>query len=294
MAPHRSLRHEDYTVGWICALPVEFAAAIQMLDEEHYPLPQDNTDIGAYTFGNIGKHNIVVACLPLGQTGTNAAAVVAERIRSRFKYIRFGLLVGIGGGVPSIRDIRLGDVVVSQPNSGNGGVVQYDFGKSTPSGFKQTGFLNTPPPILLNALAQYQAKNLDKRGGLTSHLFKPALTHLPATNDLTDDVLFEATYNHSGSSTCEDCDKERIVKRPMRNEGENMIHYGTIASGNQVIRDGTIRDRLSAELGGILCFEMEAAGLMNNFPCLVIRGICGRYFSTIASSQWIFAPCSSV
>jgi hypothetical protein len=33
------------------------------------------------------------------------------------------------------------------------------------------------------------------------------------------------------------------------------------------------RDKISQDLGGVLCFEMEAAGLMNNFPCLVIRGI---------------------
>ena len=40
------------------------------------------------------------------------------------------------------------------------------------------------------------------------------------------------------------------------------------------MKDGVTRDRLSSELGGVLCFEMEAAGLMNSFPCLVIRGIC--------------------
>lgn len=53
------------------------------------------------------------------------------------------------------------------------------------------------------------------------------------------------------------------------------VHYGLIASGNQVIRDATFRDKLNKDLGGnVLCFEMEAAGLMNNFPCIVIRGIC--------------------
>ncbi|KAF2189136.1 hypothetical protein K469DRAFT_502111, partial [Zopfia rhizophila CBS 207.26] len=55
---------------------------------------------------------------------------------------------------------------------------------------------------------------------------------------------------------------------------EVTIHYGTIASGNQVMKDGVTRDRLNAELGGVLCFEMEAAGLVNDFPCLVVRGIC--------------------
>ncbi|KAK1838827.1 ankryin repeat protein [Colletotrichum chrysophilum] len=40
-----------------------------------------------------------------------------------FPNMRIGLMVGIGGGAPSQKhDIRLGDVVVSTPNSGRGGV----------------------------------------------------------------------------------------------------------------------------------------------------------------------------
>jgi len=50
-----------------------------------------------------------------------------------------------------------------------------------------------------------------------------------------------------------------------------MVHYGTIASGNQVMRDGATRDQVSSEFGGVLCFEMEAAGLINAFPCLTVR-----------------------
>jgi hypothetical protein len=38
------LKIEDYTVGWISALPIELAAAAEMLDEEHQDLPQDPTD----------------------------------------------------------------------------------------------------------------------------------------------------------------------------------------------------------------------------------------------------------
>lgn len=64
-----------------------------------------------------------------------------------------------------------------------------------------------------------------------------------------------------------------------------VVHYGTIASGNQVIKTAVERDRLSAELGGVFCFEMEAAGLMNSFPCLVIRGICD-YADSHKNKQW--------
>jgi nucleoside phosphorylase len=51
------------------------------------------------------------------------------------------------------------------------------------------------------------------------------------------------------------------------------VHYGVIASGNELIKNAAERDRLGEALGA-KCVEMEAAGLMNEFPCIVIRGIC--------------------
>lgn len=125
MASRRRLRGGDYSVGWVCALPIELAAAQIMLDEEHEHLGQDVDDANIYTLGQIGEHNIVIACLPAGQMGTNSAAAVAVQMKLAFKSIRFSLMIGIGGGVPSREpDIRLGDVVVSQPHMGRSGVVQ--------------------------------------------------------------------------------------------------------------------------------------------------------------------------
>ena len=51
------------------------------------------------------------------------------------------------------------------------------------------------------------------------------------------------------------------------------------------MRSAAERDKVSAELGGVLCFEMEAAGLMNSFPCLVISGICD-YADKHKNYQW--------
>ena len=151
-------------MGWVCALPIELAAAQEMLDEEHESLHHDADDTNIYTLGRIGEHNVVVACLPDGQSGTASAAAVAMQMKSAFKSIRFGLMVGIGGGVPSGEaDIRLGDVVVSRPHQTHGGVVQYDFGKATPSGFERTGILNTPPTILLNALSNLRANHVREK-----------------------------------------------------------------------------------------------------------------------------------
>ena len=45
-----------------------------------------------------------------------------------------------------------------------------------------------------------------------------------------------------------------------------------------------MRDLIAQEFD-ILCFEMEAAGLMDQLPCLVIRGICD-YCDSHKSKQW--------
>jgi nucleoside phosphorylase len=99
------------------------------------------------------------------------------------------------------------------------------------------------------------------------------------------DQLFEAEYDHRGNdSTCENCDMSRLVHRATRSRDVPIVYYGLIASGNQVMRHGRTRDRLGGELN-VLCFEMEAAGLMDNFPCLVIRGICD-YADSHKNKQW--------
>ncbi|XTI92812.1 purine and uridine phosphorylase [Cenococcum geophilum] len=284
---HRRLQPKDYTVGWICALPIELAAAQEMLDEKHEGPPYDSFDANLYTLGCIGRHNVVLSCLSAGQIGPQSAANVATRMKAKFTSIRFGLMVGIGGGVPSSeRDIRLGDVVVSQPHLEHGGVVQYDSGKTGPDGRKtRTGWLNAPPAVLLQAVSGLRARHYRDRSNFALYLSIFDRLDNFRRDSAGSDVLFEATYNHVGGKTCEQCNKEKEVKRPPRGGQNVVIHYGTIASGSQVIKDGISRDQISRELGGVLCFEMEAAGLMNDFPCLVIRGICD-YADSHKNKKW--------
>jgi hypothetical protein len=103
------------------------AAARAMLDEEYRPIPsQDAQDRNNYVMGHIDSHNMVIACLPAGIDSTNTAAIVAANILRIFKGLRFGLMVGIRGGIPNLDkgvDIRLEDVVVSQPDKTYGEVV---------------------------------------------------------------------------------------------------------------------------------------------------------------------------
>ncbi|KAG9196777.1 hypothetical protein G6514_004687, partial [Epicoccum nigrum] len=279
------LRCEDYTVGWVCALSVELAAAEELLDEEYETPEYDARDTNSYTCGRVGEHNVVIACLPEGRIGTNSAAAVAVQMKSTFTSTRFGLMVGIGGGVPSEEaDVRLGDIVVSKPHKTHSGVVQYDSGKATLTGFERVGSLNSPPEILLGAVAKVRAKHMRGRGKLLEYLSK--LASLPdfGREAAGPDILFEAEYSHEGGTTCRACSQDHSIARESRRQ-EVVVHYGTIASGNQIMKTAAERDRFSAELGGVLCFEMEAAGLMNSFPCLVIRGICD-YADSHKNKQW--------
>jgi nucleoside phosphorylase len=150
--------HDEYTVGWVCALSKEQTAATAMLDDRHVGLPKPPNDPNTYTLGSIGKHNIVIACLPEGEIGTNSAATFATWMISTFPSIKFGLMVGIGGGIPP--KVRLGDVVVSTPTDQYGGVVQWDFGKAEEGGkFKKIGSLNNPPTPLRTALTKLKTEN---------------------------------------------------------------------------------------------------------------------------------------
>lgn len=161
----------DYTIGWICALVTEYTAAQEFLDVE-YPQP-DHTDSSPgddnhYTHGAIGKHNVVIAVLPKGVYGTSSAANVATNLARSYPNVRAGLMAGIGGGAPTRdRDIRLGDVVVSEPANGECGVFQYDFGKLLQKdAYEYTRLLNQPPVALRTALSGLQARHQRKGHGL--------------------------------------------------------------------------------------------------------------------------------
>ncbi|KAL2820415.1 hypothetical protein BJX63DRAFT_418491 [Aspergillus granulosus] len=214
-----SLAPDDYTA----------AAARVMLEKTHTP-PQQLTDLNAYELGELNGHNIVIAYLPSGVYGTVSAAGV------------FGLMVGIGGGVPSKNnDIRLGDVVVSKPG-----------GKHVHGGqFEQTGIKLQAQQITggMEAIQTIVSEVLERNPDLNEKFSPP---------EQQTDCLFNSSYHHADKeSDCQTCDQEQLVKRQPRG---SMTPY--------VMKDSETRDCLAQE-HGVLCFEMEAAGLMNGLPTLV-------------------------
>lgn len=285
---------DDFQIGWICALPVEAAAATEMLDEKFGGLDeQDATDPNSYTLGRIGKHNVVIACLPAGQYGTTSATTVANNmVRTFSKSLRIGLMVGVGGGIPSAdHDIRLGDIVISCPEGTCGGVYQYDMGKATADGeYQKTGSLNSPPRSLLVAVNKMRAAELTDDPSYPQYI-QHAMGRTARTRKTfrhpgpRSDRLFKIEHEHPATAgDCSDCPAEWEVKRDEREDAHPQPHYGIIASGNSVIKHSWTRERLRLKTGA-LCVEMEAAGMMLDFPCIVIRGICD-YSDSHKNKQW--------
>ena len=249
-----------------------------MLDEQHPSLPQHPHDMNNYILGRIEANKIVIACLPAGVAGTVSAAAVAIRMLSTFKKLRFCVLVGAGEGLPSEKnDIRLGDIIVSEPGRTFGGVIKYNY-DTTSHKFIATESLNRPPDVLLTALSTLKARKLLNRLDLGKHITKminqfPKLSETFSHPGIQHDILYSANSEHPDES-CMHCEAGEAIYRKPRKSDEPVVHYGLIASGSQVIRNGLTREQLKKELD-VLSIEREAAGLMDNFPCLVIRGICG-------------------
>jgi nucleoside phosphorylase len=295
---------DSYAIAWITALPIERAAAEAMLDEEHAAptgFTRHQADANVYTWGRVGEHNVVIASLAAGDYGTTSAATTASNLLASLPSIRVGLLVGIGGGIARPDegyDIRLGDIVVSQPSGTKGGVCQYDLIKAKPGDKRELkGFLGRPPTVLLNALTGIQA-NHERKDSKVSCFLQEMLEKNPkmrkrsrqspgyAHQGFNNDRLFKAFCDHVPGPDCRGCDTADEVQREPRDTTDPVIHYGIIASGNTLVKDAAARDRIVADLGeDCICFEMEASGLMNHFPCLVIRGICD-YADSHKNDRW--------
>lgn len=154
---------KTYTVAWICAIKDEVTASRALLDEKHERPPSQPNDENVYIVGRMERHNVVIASPGSGSYGADVIAHVVAHLVRTFQNIRFGLMVGIGGGAPSLpdltdalNDIRLGDVVISEPkgNHGKNSLSQYQFDSSCFSAFDR-----------ISDMAKVEFYNTTKAGG---------------------------------------------------------------------------------------------------------------------------------
>ncbi|THX56093.1 purine and uridine phosphorylase [Aureobasidium pullulans] len=314
----------EFEVAIICALPLEASAVVDLFDEhyddEHDIYGKQEGDPNAYSTGRIGQHDIVLAHMP--GMGKSSAASVASGLRSSFTGIKLALIVGICGAVPipsPNNPIILGDVIIS--NS----VIEFDFGRQYPdhferkSGTKDTlGRPNSDIRALLNKLevrhvreklrekilqnlanlrekidtARYPGVNQDR-------LFAATHRHMHRGEFFSRDCLCSMARSHSdpvckkaSESSCDvlECNLLAVLENPARRKRLDaeaptpLVHIGTIGSASTVMKSAEHRD-LIAQGDNIIAFEMEGAGVWDNLPCIIIKGVCD-YADSHKNKHW--------
>lgn len=313
--PHRN----DIAVVIICALPLEANAVLAVFDH-HWDIQafSNERDLNAYSFGRIGRHNVVLVHM-LGM-GRAAAATVAASCRANFLSIRLALIVGICGAIPfrnRATEILLGDVIISDR------LVVYDFGRQFPDKFVRKNdaqdSARKPPEVIRNFLSKMKVPmhHSSLQDSTRSHLKTLVGGDFAPYPGAKNDRLFEPDYRHqhqnpseclqccssesfngpvcdtARTSTCDalGCDLTRLVGRQRHshivNSAEDwlpVIHFGSYASGDTVMKSSEHRDQI-AEREQVIAFEMEGAGVWEIFPCIIIKAACD-YADSHKSKQW--------
>lgn len=337
----RPVSRDCFEIAIICALPLERIAIEALLDEEYetngFSYGKAEGDLNTYTFGRLGKQDVVLAYMP--GLGMVSAAATAANIGPSFPNIKVGLLVGVCGGVPRTNagvEIFLGDIIISLS------VIQTDFGRKYPNKVirkqKVENTLKRANPRLQEfggKISQYAVRQrLQEKthsyaaqisakdeffssaypGAENDRLYPPehrhkhwrkASLHEPCICDrcrsLEDDVCEVALQSNCEDIGCDDClsmedsrtqrtgriaplDSETLTAE-MQSARKPIVHIGRIACGNTLINSVVHRDQIAAQ-DGVIGFEMEAAGIWDYLPTIVIKSVCD-YADGHKDGRWL-------
>ncbi|EXK38719.1 hypothetical protein FOXG_04935 [Fusarium oxysporum f. sp. lycopersici 4287] len=310
IAPPKS--RNDFLIGIICALPLEYEAVGHVVDEFwEIKLGRAVGDTNSYSFGRIGDDNIVLVMSGMGKA--NAASTAAS-LHISFPNLELVLVTGICGGVPtsdSSAELLLGDVVISKA------VVEYDLfpgklrSKSTiddrlarPTRHVRSFVARFETNRLRDALEDRSAlilEELQSRAGVEG---QDSIYQYPGADK---DCLFIPSYRHRHQSDCDictsdskevcdasrkiscselGCDEEQLLARKRLDQNRKLqkdgrekeaqapfVFVGHFGSGDTVLKSGEERDRL-ARAHDIIAFEMEGAGVWEEIPCIIVKGVC--------------------
>ncbi|TGJ69718.1 hypothetical protein EYR41_005738 [Orbilia oligospora] len=237
---------KKYTIGWICDSSVGLKIARHILDEgDDNKILSGTTLASSYFLGRIGEHYIAVS----GVTSENSPSLIPimERVTtllSNFPSIKVLLLVGVGHRMRNSENVvRCGDIVVGVSDHTGSSLVQYDLEESIKGKFFPRQMASNNHPASLNRALKF----VRNQGDRFTYNFK---------NEFNEASLKQRELGIVLDKSIDDVS----------------IHYGLIASGTFDISEAPTLDMLAAD-NRILCFDNDAAGLMNGLSCLVIRSI---------------------
>jgi nucleoside phosphorylase len=241
----------DPEIGIICALPFEFDAMRHVVDEfwDRSNLKISARDPNTYSIGRIGDRNVVL--VQLSDTGKVNAAIAASHLRMSFPSLEIVLLTGVCGGVPadhSGEEISLGDVVMS--NS----IVQHDFGRRHSDGFEVKDApherLRDQPLMIRNFVRLFEAN-------------RPR------------EMLEDRAAVILGELQSRDRAYKPVEKEHGNGARSPLVFVGRFGSGD-TIRSTAERDKVT-ESHGIIAFDREGAGIWDEVPCVIVKGVCDDF-----------------
>lgn len=323
--PSRPSSREDFEVAIICALPLEYDAVALLFDEfwdeDGDPYKRAAGDPNNYRTGRIGKHDVVLALLT--HMGKVNAASAAAHMRTSYRGLRLVILAGICGGVPfsGQEEILLGDVVISktliQYDFGRRYPDEF-LRKDTVQDNLRKCDRNTSNLLAMFDTANGRDKLRDKTSQFLKQLQERALGDQSKYDypGISEDRLFESSYRHKHRNSticncskchgrrdpvcdealglsCDElgCDGDYLVPRKRRRVQDEQdkattpaIHIGAVASGDTVMKSGEDRDRIAGQ-EGVIAFEMEGAGVWEEIPCIVVKGVCD-YADCHKNKKW--------
>jgi nucleoside phosphorylase len=282
-------------------------------------------DTNAYTTGVISRHNVVLAFMPGIGKGNAAAVAASFRSSFRGIRLALvvGICGGVPCGTDEEEEILLGDVIISDgliqydfgrqlPNR----FVRKDTLNDN------LGRQNSEIRAFLAKLKGRRGRM--RLRDKTFHYLTALRSELGAENvrypGAIEDKLFESNYRHKHydspicticakcenkedevcgaalDSLCSElkCSENKLVRRHRLmniikggvgiEEPKPVLHYGLIASGDTVMKSGEHRDEIAFR-EKVIAFEMEGAGVWDNFPCVVIKGVCD-YADSHKNKNW--------
>lgn len=210
-------------------------------------------------------------------------------MKKSFPNLWFGLLVGVAAGLPNLsriprRDIRLGDVLVGVGEGESAGLVSYGLGKQTSDGFV---------PLHHGAQAKTETVVRSAIGNVKAFAPMRGDDFLKYYENIKDKERSNGTFADPGQGKDnlyqtvieENNPVVKLVERTPRSISKRTkVWYGSIGSGDKLMKDAQKRDELRDKFD-LIGLEMEAAGTMSTIPVSVIRGVCD-YGDAQKNKEW--------
>ncbi|CRG87287.1 hypothetical protein PISL3812_04304 [Talaromyces islandicus] len=303
------LHSPRFTVAIVCTLPLEYDALAAILHSRPQILPHAD-DRFIYTTGVFAGREVVIACP--GDYGPRDAALAVQLLEQKYGKMKLIILLGICAGTPrppeKEKPIYLGDVIIS--------TAMLAYAHGAPMFFRGLELREVFPEKAQGKLRQvlhllateYFSEDLAEQS-------RQKLRELSSTKARyrllreDEDLFFDPSYHHIHRSHCPakicdvpttgicksaqetscqelQCDTTYLARRrPPYEKTPLGIHSGVFASADMVMRDAQVRDEL-ARTHKVLAFDMEAAGVWDLSPhVVVIKGV-SDYGDSHKTKQW--------